>query len=154
MTAKCHPAAMRFIPDQLENDVCVMSYTLECCLHLLKDIGIIDTESSKQENSLVSELAPVFVSDLARLLIPSSLAPSFFPTRRVCSQILPRLISVIANNPPSLCRSPFRLIPLQKLSQALLVGLSSVLVYLSTSHRTEKRELLALHQMMNWSIAG
>nr|XP_043616910.1 GPI ethanolamine phosphate transferase 1 isoform X2 [Erigeron canadensis] len=38
--------------------------------------------------------------------------------------------------------------------QALLVGLSSVLVYLSTSHRTEKRELLALHQMMNWSIAG
>ncbi|GJV95037.1 GPI ethanolamine phosphate transferase 1 [Tanacetum coccineum] len=38
--------------------------------------------------------------------------------------------------------------------QALLVGLSSILVYLSTSHRTEKRELLALHQMMNWSIAG
>lgn len=38
--------------------------------------------------------------------------------------------------------------------QALLVGLSSVLVYLSTSHRTEKRELLALHQTMNWSIAG
>ncbi|KAJ0817082.1 putative Type I phosphodiesterase/nucleotide pyrophosphatase/phosphate transferase [Helianthus annuus] len=38
--------------------------------------------------------------------------------------------------------------------QALLVGLSSVLVYLSTSHRTEKRELLALHQVMNWSIAG
>ncbi|XP_071711375.1 uncharacterized protein [Rutidosis leptorrhynchoides] len=38
--------------------------------------------------------------------------------------------------------------------QALLVGLSSVLVYLSTSHRTEKRELLPLHQVMNWSIAG
>lgn len=38
--------------------------------------------------------------------------------------------------------------------QALLVGLASVLVYLSTSHRTENRELLVLHQVMNWSIAG
>ncbi|KAI3768682.1 hypothetical protein L2E82_19512 [Cichorium intybus] len=37
---------------------------------------------------------------------------------------------------------------------ALLVGLASVLVYLSTSHRTENRELLVLHQVMNWSIAG
>nr|KAJ0214022.1 hypothetical protein LSAT_V11C400226150 [Lactuca sativa] len=38
--------------------------------------------------------------------------------------------------------------------QALLVGLASVLVYISTSHRTENRELLPLHQLMNWSIAG
>ncbi|KAF3968622.1 hypothetical protein ACB098_01G276300 [Castanea mollissima] len=38
--------------------------------------------------------------------------------------------------------------------QALLVGLSSVMVSLSTSHRTEKQELLALHQLINWSIAG
>ncbi|XP_058187105.1 GPI ethanolamine phosphate transferase 1 [Rhododendron vialii] len=38
--------------------------------------------------------------------------------------------------------------------QALLVGLSSVMVPLSTSHRTEKQELLALHQLINWSIAG
>ncbi|XP_057437272.1 GPI ethanolamine phosphate transferase 1 isoform X1 [Lotus japonicus] len=38
--------------------------------------------------------------------------------------------------------------------QALLVALSSVMVYLSTSHRTEKQELLALHQLVNWSVAG
>ncbi|XP_030954035.1 GPI ethanolamine phosphate transferase 1 isoform X2 [Quercus lobata] len=38
--------------------------------------------------------------------------------------------------------------------QALLVGLSSVMVSLSTSHRTEKQELLALHQLINWAIAG
>ncbi|KAK4603811.1 hypothetical protein RGQ29_012360 [Quercus rubra] len=38
--------------------------------------------------------------------------------------------------------------------QALLVGLSSVMVSLSTSHRTEKQVLLALHQLINWSIAA
>ncbi|XP_014629470.1 GPI ethanolamine phosphate transferase 1 isoform X2 [Glycine soja] len=38
--------------------------------------------------------------------------------------------------------------------QALLVALSSVMVYLSTVHRTEKRELLASHQLINWSVAG
>ncbi|KAG2714470.1 hypothetical protein I3760_03G027900 [Carya illinoinensis] len=38
--------------------------------------------------------------------------------------------------------------------QALLVGLSSVMVSLSTSHRTQKQELLALHQLINWSIAA
>ncbi|KAK9272092.1 hypothetical protein L1049_002461 [Liquidambar formosana] len=38
--------------------------------------------------------------------------------------------------------------------QALLVGLSSVMVWLSTSHRTQKQELLAMHQLINWSIAG
>ncbi|KAE8691544.1 gibberellin-regulated protein 14-like [Hibiscus syriacus] len=38
--------------------------------------------------------------------------------------------------------------------QALLVGLSSVMVFLSTSHRTEKQELHAIHQLMNWFIAG
>ncbi|CAL0321542.1 unnamed protein product [Lupinus luteus] len=39
-------------------------------------------------------------------------------------------------------------------TQVLLVALSSVMVYLSTSHRTEKQELLALHQLVNWSVAG
>ncbi|KAJ6775721.1 PHOSPHATIDYLINOSITOL GLYCAN CLASS N [Salix koriyanagi] len=38
--------------------------------------------------------------------------------------------------------------------QALLVGLSSVMVSLSTSHRKEKQELHAIHQLINWSIAG
>ncbi|XVE83899.1 hypothetical protein DITRI_Ditri16bG0125300 [Diplodiscus trichospermus] len=38
--------------------------------------------------------------------------------------------------------------------QALLVGLSSVMVFLSTSHRTEKQELHTIHQLMNWCIAG
>ncbi|KAA8548057.1 hypothetical protein F0562_004682 [Nyssa sinensis] len=38
--------------------------------------------------------------------------------------------------------------------QALLVGLSSVMVSLSTTHRVQKQELLALHQLINWSIAG
>ncbi|CAK7328074.1 unnamed protein product [Dovyalis caffra] len=38
--------------------------------------------------------------------------------------------------------------------QALLIGLSSVMVALSTSHRTEKQELHAVHQLINWSIAG
>ncbi|XP_020538218.1 GPI ethanolamine phosphate transferase 1 isoform X2 [Jatropha curcas] len=39
-------------------------------------------------------------------------------------------------------------------AQALLVGLSSIMVSLSTSHRTEKQELHALHQLINWSLAG
>ncbi|KAI8029069.1 GPI ethanolamine phosphate transferase 1 [Camellia lanceoleosa] len=38
--------------------------------------------------------------------------------------------------------------------QALLVGLSSVMVPLSTSHRTQKQELLVLHQLINWSTAA
>ncbi|WCJ20909.1 GPI ethanolamine phosphate transferase 1 [Euphorbia peplus] len=38
--------------------------------------------------------------------------------------------------------------------QALLVGLSSIMVWLSTSHRTEKQELHALHPLINWSLAG
>ncbi|KAF8378328.1 hypothetical protein HHK36_029667 [Tetracentron sinense] len=38
--------------------------------------------------------------------------------------------------------------------QALLVGLSSAMVSLTTSHRTQKQELLALHQLTNWSIAA
>ncbi|XP_022774433.1 GPI ethanolamine phosphate transferase 1 isoform X5 [Durio zibethinus] len=38
--------------------------------------------------------------------------------------------------------------------QALMVGLSSVMVFLSTSHRTEKQELHAIHQLMNWFLAG
>ena len=37
---------------------------------------------------------------------------------------------------------------------ALLVALSSLMVYLSTTHRTEKQELHALHQLIIWSIAG
>lgn len=40
------------------------------------------------------------------------------------------------------------------LNQALLVGLSSVMVLLSTSHRTQNQELHVLHQLINWSIAG
>lgn len=38
--------------------------------------------------------------------------------------------------------------------QVLLVGLSSVMVSLSTSHRKEKQELHAIHQLINWSVAG
>ncbi|KAK6155161.1 hypothetical protein DH2020_009409 [Rehmannia glutinosa] len=38
--------------------------------------------------------------------------------------------------------------------QVLLVVFSSLMVSLSTSRRTEKQELLALHQVINWSIAG
>ncbi|KAF4376589.1 hypothetical protein F8388_025460 [Cannabis sativa] len=44
--------------------------------------------------------------------------------------------------------------PMLFLLQALFVGLSSIMVPLSTSHRTQKQELLALHQFINWSIAG
>ncbi|KAI3474853.1 hypothetical protein Pfo_030164 [Paulownia fortunei] len=40
------------------------------------------------------------------------------------------------------------------LFQVLLVVFSSLMVSLSTSRRTEKQELLALHQVINWSIAG
>ncbi|KAL0922249.1 hypothetical protein M5K25_006220 [Dendrobium thyrsiflorum] len=39
-------------------------------------------------------------------------------------------------------------------AQVLLVGLSSVMVVLSTTHRAEKRELLVVHQLVNWLIAG
>ncbi|KAJ0098524.1 hypothetical protein Patl1_21939 [Pistacia atlantica] len=38
--------------------------------------------------------------------------------------------------------------------QALLVGLASVMVSLSTSHRTENQQLLPVHQLINWLIAG
>ncbi|XP_002517397.2 GPI ethanolamine phosphate transferase 1 isoform X2 [Ricinus communis] len=38
--------------------------------------------------------------------------------------------------------------------QALLVGLSSIMVSLSTSYRTKKRELHTVHQLINWSLAG
>ncbi|KAL3624208.1 hypothetical protein CASFOL_033024 [Castilleja foliolosa] len=38
--------------------------------------------------------------------------------------------------------------------QVLLVVLSSLMVSLSTARRTEKQELLALHQVINWLIAG
>ncbi|GMH11553.1 hypothetical protein Nepgr_013394 [Nepenthes gracilis] len=38
--------------------------------------------------------------------------------------------------------------------QVFLVGLSSLMVFLSTTHRTEKQELPVLHQLINWSIAG
>uniref|UniRef100_M0ZIC1 GPI ethanolamine phosphate transferase 1 n=1 Tax=Solanum tuberosum TaxID=4113 RepID=M0ZIC1_SOLTU len=38
--------------------------------------------------------------------------------------------------------------------QILLVGLASLMVWLSTTHRTEKQELLVLHQLVNWSFAG
>ncbi|XP_010272049.1 PREDICTED: GPI ethanolamine phosphate transferase 1 isoform X2 [Nelumbo nucifera] len=38
--------------------------------------------------------------------------------------------------------------------QAILVALSSIMVSLSTFHRTQKQELLALHQLINWSVAG
>ncbi|KAL8162147.1 hypothetical protein V2J09_013636 [Rumex salicifolius] len=38
--------------------------------------------------------------------------------------------------------------------QAFLVGLSSVMVPLSTFHRTEKQELHYIHQTLNWLIAG
>ncbi|KAL9227085.1 hypothetical protein vseg_002821 [Gypsophila vaccaria] len=38
--------------------------------------------------------------------------------------------------------------------QAFLVGVSSIMVPLSTSHRTQKQELLVFHQLVNWSVAG
>ncbi|KMS95014.1 hypothetical protein BVRB_013220 isoform A [Beta vulgaris subsp. vulgaris] len=38
--------------------------------------------------------------------------------------------------------------------QAVLVGISSVMLFLSTSHRTEKQELLVFHQLINWFVAG
>lgn len=38
--------------------------------------------------------------------------------------------------------------------QVLLVAVSSLMVSLSTARRTEKQELIALHQVINWSIAG
>ncbi|XP_074302204.1 uncharacterized protein LOC141633684 isoform X1 [Silene latifolia] len=38
--------------------------------------------------------------------------------------------------------------------QAFLVGLSSIMVPLSTSHRTQNQELLVLHQLINWFVAG
>ncbi|KAL6518861.1 hypothetical protein OROHE_017614 [Orobanche hederae] len=40
------------------------------------------------------------------------------------------------------------------LFQVLLVVLSSLMVSLSTSRRTEKQELLPLHQVINWLISG
>ncbi|XP_057769323.1 GPI ethanolamine phosphate transferase 1 isoform X2 [Salvia miltiorrhiza] len=38
--------------------------------------------------------------------------------------------------------------------QVLLVAFSALMVPLSTNRRTEKQELLVLHQVINWSIAG
>lgn len=44
--------------------------------------------------------------------------------------------------------------PILFYAQVFLVGLSSVMVALCTSHRTEKRELLVVHQLVNWLIVG
>lgn len=38
--------------------------------------------------------------------------------------------------------------------QAILVSLSSMMVWVSTSHRTQWKELLFMHQIVNWSLAG
>ncbi|KMZ72096.1 putative GPI ethanolamine phosphate transferase [Zostera marina] len=38
--------------------------------------------------------------------------------------------------------------------QAIMVLLSSMMVWLSTSHRTQWKELLFMHQIINWSLAG
>ncbi|MQL78216.1 hypothetical protein Taro_010638 [Colocasia esculenta] len=38
--------------------------------------------------------------------------------------------------------------------QAILIGLSSVMVWWSTSHRSQKKELLTLHQLINWFLTG
>lgn len=38
--------------------------------------------------------------------------------------------------------------------QVILVAISSIMVWLSTSHRSQNRELLSLHQFINWSVAG
>lgn len=40
------------------------------------------------------------------------------------------------------------------LLQVVLVGLASVMVWLTTNHRRRHQELLPLHQVINWSIAG
>ncbi|KAL5582478.1 hypothetical protein UlMin_014920, partial [Ulmus minor] len=44
--------------------------------------------------------------------------------------------------------------PMLFLLQVLLVGLSSVMVSLSTSHITQNQKLHALHQVINWFLAG
>ncbi|KAJ4765331.1 GPI ethanolamine phosphate transferase 1 [Rhynchospora pubera] len=38
--------------------------------------------------------------------------------------------------------------------QISLVVLSSAMVWISTSHRAQKRQLLPLHQLINWSLSG
>ncbi|XP_078165994.1 sulfatase and phosphatidylinositolglycan class N domain-containing protein isoform X2 [Carex rostrata] len=38
--------------------------------------------------------------------------------------------------------------------QVSLVALSSAMVWISTSHRAKKRQLLPLHQLINWALAG
>ncbi|CAO2826102.1 unnamed protein product [Amaranthus hypochondriacus] len=38
--------------------------------------------------------------------------------------------------------------------QAVLVGISSLMVFLATSHRTQNQELLVIHQLINWFVAG
>ncbi|CAN8269801.1 unnamed protein product [Cochlearia groenlandica] len=38
--------------------------------------------------------------------------------------------------------------------QILLVGISSVMVFLSTKHRTQNQKLHSSHQFINWSVAG
>lgn len=45
-------------------------------------------------------------------------------------------------------------IPMLFQLQVFLVGIASGMVWLTTSHRTEKRELRPLHQLVNWSVAG
>lgn len=38
--------------------------------------------------------------------------------------------------------------------QIFLVGVSSVMVFLSTKHRTQNQELHSSHQFINWLVAG
>lgn len=44
--------------------------------------------------------------------------------------------------------------PVHFLLQAFMVAISSVMVPLTTSHRMQKKELLVLHQLINWFVAG
>ncbi|CAN6279002.1 unnamed protein product [Urochloa humidicola] len=39
-------------------------------------------------------------------------------------------------------------------AQVILVAISSIMVWLSTAHRSQNRELHSLHQLINWSVAG
>ena len=43
---------------------------------------------------------------------------------------------------------------LVQMIQIFLVGVSSVMVFLSTKHRTQNQELHSSHQFINWLVAG
>ncbi|ESW12923.1 hypothetical protein PHAVU_008G153100 [Phaseolus vulgaris] len=112
---------------------------------------------------------PIYVCITCWFLSLFTLMPAEIPDNNelvVCSGIIIIIIGIIARwldfhagirkYWQSICNCKLESSKLSSLFylQALLVGLSSFMVYLTTLHRAEKQELLTSHQLINWFVSG